>query len=284
LRNGRSIDDAILDAPIEIDGWKPENFGARHHGRVSMVEAFARSLNTAAVRLAQDVGIDEVIRAARDLGLDAPLARTPSLALGTSEVSLLDLTGAFASVRAGTTPVEPWGIAAFGGEEQRRLFIAGPPVKPQRSLARHQPQLIELLDAVVDQGTGRAAALDRPTAGKTGTSQNSRDAWFVGFTDTLVVGVWVGNDDDTPMKGVTGGSLPAMIWKNFMSEALPLIEKPAPTVAGDETTGSARASDSTEQPDGPQCNVRACESAYRSFRASDCTYQPYSGPRRLCER
>jgi membrane peptidoglycan carboxypeptidase len=286
LRNGLSLNDAILDAPVEIDGWEPENFAQRYYGRVSVAEAFARSLNTAAVRLAQDVGIDEVIAAARDLGIDAPLAKTPSLALGTSEVSLLDLTGAFAAVRAGVTPVEPWGIAGFGAEDQTRLFTAGPSQKPQRSLARYQAQLVELLELVVDRGTGRAAALDGLAAGKTGTSQSFRDAWFIGFAEPLVVGVWVGNDDDRPMKNVTGGSLPAMIWKSFLSEALPLVEqKPLRTVAGDETTGSARASDSSEpEANAGQCNYRACESAYRSFRTSDCTYQPYRGPRRLCEK
>jgi 1A family penicillin-binding protein len=286
LRNGLSLNDAILDAPVEIDGWEPENFAQRYYGRVSVAEAFARSLNTAAVRLAQDVGIDEVIAAARDLGIDAPLAKTPSLALGTSEVSLLDLTGAFAAVRAGVTPVEPWGIAGFGAEDQTRLFTAGPSQKPQRSLARYQAQLVELLELVVDRGTGRAAALDGLAAGKTGTSQSFRDAWFIGFAEPLVVGVWVGNDDDRPMKNVTGGSLPAMIWKSFLSEALPLVEqKPLRTVAGDETTGSARASDSSEpETNTGHCNYRACESAYRSFRTSDCTYQPYRGPRRLCEK
>jgi membrane peptidoglycan carboxypeptidase len=159
-------------------------------------------------------------------------------------------------------------------------------VKPQRSLAAYQEQLVDLLELVVERGTGRAAALDGLAAGKTGTSQSFRDAWFVGFAEPLVVGVWVGNDDDTPMKNVTGGSLPAMIWKSFMSEALPLVErKPPRNVASDETTGSARKSDSSE-PDAPagQCNYRACEDAYRSFRASDCTYQPYGGPRRLCEK
>jgi penicillin-binding protein 1A len=286
LRNGRSLDDTILDAPIEIGGWEPDNFGERYYGRVTLAEAFARSLNTAAVRLAQEIGIDEVIAAARDLGIDAAVAKTPSLALGTSEVSLLDLTGAFASVRAGVTPVEPWGIAGFGGQDQPRLFTAGPSVKPQRSLAQYQTQLIELLELVIDRGTGHAAALDGFAAGKTGTSQSFRDAWFIGFAEPLVVGVWVGNDDDKPMKNVTGGSLPAQIWKSFMTEALPLMESwPARTVSGDETTGAARMPDSSEQEaSAGQCNYRACESAYRSFRASDCTYQPYSGPRTLCEK
>ena len=122
LRNGISPIDRIEDAPFEIEGWSPENFGGDFRGRVSLAEAFARSLNAASAQLALDVGLDEVIAAARDLGLDAPLKKMPSLALGSSEVSLLDLTGAYASVRAGVTPIEPWGIAALGMEKKRRFI------------------------------------------------------------------------------------------------------------------------------------------------------------------
>src|SRR6185436_6880808 len=134
-------------------------------GRVSLAEAFARSLNTATVRLAMDVGIDEVIAAARDLGIEAPLAKTPSLALGSSEVSLLDLTGAYASVRAGLAPVEPWGIEAFGTDERARMFRVGPPIIPEHQLQPYQDPLVGLLRLVVDRGTGQAAGLDGFAAG-----------------------------------------------------------------------------------------------------------------------
>jgi len=142
----------------------------------------------------------------------------------------------------------------------------------------HRDELTRLLQGVVQQGTGRAAALDDGTAaGKTGTSQDYRDAWFVGFNETLAVGVWVGNDDRTPMKGVTGGSLPAAIWKRFVSAATPLVGRmSAPVVA--ET---ARSAAPTKQ---AQCDQNACAAAYNSFRPSDCTYQPYDGPRRLCDK
>jgi penicillin-binding protein 1A len=273
LRNGFSPRDQIEDGPLEIDGWSPENFGGDFRGRVSIAEAFARSLNAATVRLALEVGLDEVISAARDLGLDAPLKKIPSLALGSSEVSLLDLTGAYASVRAGVAPIEAWGISGLG-TEQTQVVPVGPEVKPARSLEAHQGVLVGLLKLVVDRGTGRAAALDRFAAGKTGTSQNYRDAWFIGFTEDLVVGVWVGNDDDTPMKSMTGGKLPASIWKDFMTEAMKIAEKkPAALV------GEARADAS-----GPQCDYRACARAYRSFQPEDCSYQPYGGPRRICEK
>jgi 1A family penicillin-binding protein len=277
LRNGMSPRDRIDDAPLEIDGWSPENFDGRFRGRVSLAEAFARSLNAATVRLALEVGLNEVIAAARDLGIDAPLQKTPSLALGSSEVSLLDLTGAYASVRAGVTPIEPWGTAAFGTDDQSRLFTLGPAVRPQRSLEPYQETLVGLLNLVVDRGTGRAAGLDGFAAGKTGTSQNYRDAWFVGFSELLVVGVWVGNDDGTPMDKVTGGRLPALIWKDFMTKALAIA-------AAGEGASVGQASTDAPRDSGPQCNYRACARAYRSFRTSDCSFQPYGGPRKLCDK
>ena len=280
FRNGRAWNDRIQDAPLEVDGWRPQNFG-RYYGRVSLAEAFARSLNSAAVRLALEVGIDEVVAAARDLGIDAPLTETPSLALGSSEVTLLDLTGAYASVRAGVAPVEPWGIAAFGTAEQPHLFALGPPVKPERALGPHHEPLVGLLKLVVDRGTGRAAALDGFAAGKTGTSQNYRDAWFVGFDEALVVGVWVGNDDGAPMDEVTGGELPALIWREFMVRATDIARGAPASVA---SAAGPRADSDPNQAAAPRCNYRACARAYRSFRSSDCSFQPYRGRRKLCVR
>src|SRR5215470_4366120 len=300
LRKGLGPNDMIDAGPVEINGWEPENFGGREYGRVTLADAFAHSINTAAVRLAMDVGLDEVIRAARDLGIDARLPKVPSLALGAAEVSLLDLTGAFASVRAGRTHVEPWGIAAFGPEGQARLQTMGPPmVGSQQSLAPYQQPMIDLLRQVVERGTGRAAALNGFAAGKTGTSQNHRDAWFIGFNDSLVVGVWVGNDDGTSMNRVVGGTLPASIWKRFMTQAAaltPQTDARAVNVTDDRATGQApsqpqasqgsqssqAAQASPNEAQQPQCDYRACASR-KSFRPSDCTYQPYDGPRRLCE-
>jgi penicillin-binding protein 1A len=306
LRKGRGPNDTIDAGPVEINGWEPENFGGHEYGRVTLADAFARSINTAAVRLAMDVGLDEVIRAARDLGIDARLPKVPSLALGAVEVSLLDLTGAFASVRAGRTHVEPWGIAAFGPEGQPRLQTMGPPmVGSQQSLGRYQQPMIDLLRGVVEHGTGKAAALNGFAAGKTGTSQNHRDAWFIGFNESLVVGVWVGNDDGTSMKGVVGGALPAAIWKRFMTQAPGLMAQSDARAANSTDDRAAPASSPTSQAQASQpkpsqgsqaslipqassnqpqaqCDYQACASR-RSFRASDCTYQPYSGPRRSCE-
>jgi penicillin-binding protein 1A len=302
LRKGLGPNDMIDAGPVQINGWEPENYGGHEYGRVTLADAFAHSINTAAVRLAMNVGLDEVIRAARDLGIDARLPKVPSLALGATEVGLLDLTGAFASVRAGRTHVEPWGIAAFGPEGQARLQTMGPPmVGSQQSLAPYQQPMVDLLRQVVERGTGKAAALNGFAAGKTGTSQNHRDAWFIGFNESLVVGVWVGNDDGTSMNRVVGGTLPASIWKRFMTQAAaltPQTDARAVNVTEDRAAQGASQAQTTQAPQAPQatqttqassnepqpaqCDYRACASR-KSFRPSDCTYQPYSGPRRLCE-
>ena len=273
LRNGYSPDDTIDASPVEIGRWRPENYGGQQYGRMTLSHAFAHSVNSAAVRLAMAVGLDKVVGAARDLGLRAPLAKVPSMALGSNEVSLLDLTGTFASVRSGRR-VEPWGITAFGAEGTG-LRSLGAPGGSGDELPYHQ-QLTRLLQDVVERGTGRAAALDGETvAGKTGTSQDYRDAWFVGFTDTLVAGVWVGNDDGAPMKAVTGGSLPAEIWKRFVAAATPRLQQSQFVVP--RTDDGLRPTDQQ-----PKCDVSACAAAYNSFRASDCTYQSYGGQRKMC--
>ena len=286
LRKGLSPDSMIDASPIAIDGWEPENFGGHEFGRMPLSRAFAQSVNSAAIRLSETVGLDEVVAAARELGLDAPLAKVPSMALGTSEVNLLDLTGAFASVRAARPRIEPWGIAAFG-QEGGGLRSLGPPATSVQELPHHQ-EMTRLLRDVVERGTGRAAKLDEgETAGKTGTSQEYRDAWFVGFTDALIVGVWVGNDDRTPMQGVTGGSLPAVIWRRFVSGAVPLMKQdnqPAASAQDTAVTGTLPTqATTTETASQPQCNQKACAAKYSSFRASDCTYKSFYGKRRLCE-
>lgn len=275
LKAGLTLSDRVLDAPIDIDGWSPENSGGNYRGWVTLAEAFARSLNAASVALAEEVGLDNVIAAARELGIDAPLASTPSLALGTSEVNLLNLTSAYASVQLGRAPVKPWGIIEFQAAGQPNVFRVGSQSKPNVDLSPYQSDLLGLLQLVVERGTGRGADPGSFAAGKTGTSQNNRDAWFVGFTESLVVGVWVGNDDDTPMKGVTGGALPAHIWRDFMRQATA-----EPTPNGVLSTGAASDGQGATQ----SCNITACSRSYRSFRPSDCTYQPYSGGRRLCEK
>jgi penicillin-binding protein 1A len=276
LRNGFAVDDIIDASPIEIGKWRPENYGGERYARMALSDAFAQSVNSAAVRLAMTVGLENVVTAARDLGLNAPLAKVPSMALGSNEVTLLNLTAAFGTVKA-RRKLEPWGITAFGAEGTGRRSLGAPEASTEHLLALED--LEGLLKRVVDSGTGRAARLDDGSAaGKTGTSQDYRDAWFIGFNKALVVGVWIGNDDRGPMKVVTGGSIPAEIWKQFVVAATAKLDGEAGPQAANvsETSGVKEAQ--------PLCDRDACAAAYASFRASDCTYHSYAGRRKVCAK
>ena len=216
LRAGVHPDSRISDQPITIGDYEPKNFGRGYRGDVAVRSAFAASINTVAVRLSEAVGRESVIATARDLGISTPLQPSPSIALGSFEVNLLELTAAYAAVAAGAYPVKPWAITAF---DQVPRSVR-PPAGSGAWLLTEADDARSLLSDVVRSGTGRRARLKVATYGKTGTSQDHRDAWFIGFAGDLVVGVWVGNDDFSPMRHVTGGSLPAEIWHGFMVEAL----------------------------------------------------------------
>jgi penicillin-binding protein 1A len=216
---GLRADETVADTPIQLANWRPRNFDNRVVGEVTMREAFARSVNTSAVRVAQRAGIDSVIRAARALGITTPIARNLSVSLGSSETSLLEMTGAFAAFANGGNGALPYAIVEIrdtGGKVlYRRAGTGLGPVIGRPALAT----MNDLMQAVVREGTGRAAALDRPAGGKTGTTNDYRDAWFVGFTADFVGGAWFGNDDGDEMERTTGGSLPARLWKAVMVEA-----------------------------------------------------------------
>jgi penicillin-binding protein 1A len=220
MEDGLTPDHQMEDRPIRVDGWSPDNYAGRYHGRVTLREAFARSLNSVAVQVLQRVGAEKVAETAHRLGISADLKAHPSLALGTSEVSLLELTGAYAVFANRGHAVFPHGIEEIRDSEGRVLYRrqssgTGRVVQP-----RHLQRVTDLLRANVEWGTGKSAAPGRPAAGKTGTSQDFRDAWFIGFTAELVTGVWVGNDDGRPMDLVTGGSLPAQLWHRTTVAAL----------------------------------------------------------------
>ena len=215
LERGLHPDDMVTDARVDVGGWKPRNFDGRFRGSVPMREAFAQSLNAAAVRLADRAGRARVAEAARRLGITSDLAPDLTIALGSSGVRLIELTSAYATFANGGAGVIPYGVREIEGIFRRAGTGAGEAVAPGVVASMN-----DLLAAVVSQGTGKAARLaDRRSAGKTGTSQSFRDALFVGFTGNLVAGVWVGNDDGTPMDEVTGGGLPARIWHDFMTAA-----------------------------------------------------------------
>ncbi|MGH6942881.1 MAG: transglycosylase domain-containing protein, partial [Geminicoccaceae bacterium] len=234
LEAGYRPEDTISAAPIEIDGWSPKNFVDDYPNEISLTDALARSVNTAAVRLSEQVGRERVVKMAKRLGIVSELHDHPSLALGSSEVRLLDLTAAYATVANGGRLVWPEGVEAIegvGGETlYRRREIDDPVLEP--SVVR---AMRAMLQTAVSRGSGWRASMRRFVAGKTGTSSDNRDAWFVGFTDTLVVGVWVGNDDGRPMQRVTGGGVPAMIFHDFILRAegdLPFRPLPPPPKPG----------------------------------------------------
>ena len=216
FRAGMTPEDFVEDTPITSGTYRPSNHGGKYRGRITLRQAFAASSNVAAVRLTQKVGVDAVIKVARDLGVTAPLTEDLSLALGTSEIPLIELAQAYATVAAGAYPVIAHGLPP---EEQgwfERLMSR------QRHFSQDELEMIrDLLSSAANRGTGSAAALRTSTFGKTGTTQDSRDAIFVGYAGGLVTAVWVGNDDNTPLPGGSaGGGVPARIWRNFMSGAI----------------------------------------------------------------
>ena len=216
LEAGLTPETTMVDQPVSVGKWQPKNDNGRYTGEVSLRDALAHSINTISVQISQRVGLNTVVDMAHRLGIAEDLQPLPSLALGTAEVSLLELTGAYDAVANGGFGVVPHGIQEIRTRDGQVLYQrqgSG----PGRVLSDQVDQeMNQLLAGVVESGTGRAALLDRPAAGKTGTTQDFHDAWFVGYTADLIAGVWVGNDDNEPMKRVTGGSLPVRIWHDFM--------------------------------------------------------------------
>ncbi|MGB6320383.1 MAG: PBP1A family penicillin-binding protein [Xanthobacteraceae bacterium] len=218
LRKGYTPDSVIVDRPISVGDWEPENYGDRYFGPVTLRTAFAHSLNSVAVQLAQAVGIQNVIATAKQLGIRSDLPVVPSVALGSGAVTPLEMTRAFAAIATNTTSFDSYAVRTIN-EGDRSVFARATPALSSTDNPTVHAEMLDLLSSVVREGTGTAARLDRPVGGKTGTSEDYRDAWFVGFTSDLVVGVWVGNDDNSPMNDVVGGSVPAAIWHDFVSAA-----------------------------------------------------------------
>ena len=232
IREGMRPDDVIDNSEITEGSYRPRNSGGRYSPQITLEDAFARSSNVAAVRLFNQIGSEAVIATARDFGVESPLPEgDPSLALGSSTMTLLELTAAYAGVAGNSFPVQPH---AFAQDEKGWFdWLWG----GSSSLWANEHKSIEqLLRKTVNQGTGRAAMLSIPNYGKTGTSQDNRDALFVGYADDLVVGIWIGNDDNSPLDGVSGGGMPARIWRDFMVQALgkgTVVPRPQPTASPD---------------------------------------------------
>ncbi len=220
LERGLTPETVREDKPIALKGWKPENYSREYHGPVTLTQALALSLNTVSVRLALEFGPIAVARTAYRLGVASKLDANPSLALGTSEVSLIELVSAYASFANGGNAVATHVVERVRTHDGKVLFAR----KPQNFGRIVEPRYVAMMNAMMREtlviGTARNAQLPGwPAAGKTGTSQDFRDAWFVGYTSHLVAGVWLGNDDSSPMKKATGGGLPVDIWSRVMKSA-----------------------------------------------------------------
>jgi penicillin-binding protein 1A len=233
FEHGHKPSDVMDDGPVDIHGWKPGNYEGHFEGDITLTRAFAKSSNVVAAQLTAEVGPKAVVKTAHRLGINSSLLAVPSLALGSSAVTPLELTSAYAPFANGGEAVIPHGIIDIKTRSgkviwERKGSGTGRVMSPENAA-----EVVSMMTEVMATGTGKAARLDeRPSAGKTGTTQDYHDAWFVGFTADLVTGVWVGNDDNSSMSRATGGGLPAHVFHSFMEAAeqgMPV--KPLPALA-----------------------------------------------------
>jgi penicillin-binding protein 1A len=219
----------VIDQPINVGNWHPRNYSGKYEGRITLRMALADSVNSVAVQLSEAVGRERVVEMAQRLGITTKINPDPSVALGTNEVTLFDMTKAYAHLASGGYNVMPYSILRVETSDGHKLYER----IPSNSIELLRPPVVNMMNnmliAVTTLGTGRGAQIGRPIAGKTGTTSDYHDAWFIGFTPNLVTGVWVGNDDTKPMKKVSGSTLPASIWHEYMADALrgvPVAEIP----------------------------------------------------------
>ena len=251
LERGLTPDSVREDRPIDVKGWRPENYNREYFGPVTLTRALALSLNTVAVRLALEVGPQAVVRTAHRLGIASKLEPNASIALGTSEVSLIEMVAAFAPFSNGGIAVVPHVVERVRTKQGRQLYDSADASLGRVVEERYVGMMNAMMAETLISGTARRGQLPGwPAAGKTGTSQDFRDAWFIGYTGYLVAGVWLGNDDNAPTHHTTGGSLPVEIWSRFMKTAhqgVPVVElagvaapgfEPAPVPPGTLPWGS----------------------------------------------
>ena len=216
VQDGFEPDDMIMDTPISIKNWKPENADKKYHGEVTLTEAFAKSYNLATINLSEMLNKSDIIRNANRMGITTEIENSPALALGTSEVRVIDMATAYASIANGGFAVWPHTIKEIYTKDGFQLYQRNPDEKKRIIKEKHIKKITAMLQEVIKSGTGRRAKISEFSAGKTGTSQDNRDAWFVGFNENLITAVWLGNDDNSPMNGISGSNLPAEIWKKIM--------------------------------------------------------------------
>lgn len=247
---GYDMNAYVEDAPITLyvkgsGEWSPKNYEPNYRGMITLTEALTNSVNTATVRVSQAVGLEAVRRVAADFGLESDLAQGPAIVLGASGATLLEMTGAYAGILNGGSAVRPYGLVELRIQGDDTALMGQEGGIGERVISETAArQLTYMMTQVIERGTGGRARLEgREAAGKTGTTSDYRDAWFIGFTADYVVGVWMGNDDNTPLTGVTGGGLPAEIWREVMvrieqdqpATPLPMIrpqELPPPSFEG----------------------------------------------------
>jgi penicillin-binding protein 1A len=221
LEAGYTPGDTVVDEPVTINGWSPRNSTRTHAGPVTIREAFARSINTISAKLGQEVGFRTVADMAQRFGITTEVNTHPSMVLGTSDVRLLDMTRAFAAVARKGVAVTPYGIRRVTTAEGRQLLYQHESDEARVLVAPWvAAQMTDLLQAAVMTGTGRAAQIGRPVAGKTGTTSANKDGWFIGFSSGLTTGVWMGRDDARAIPGLQGGRYPAAAFHNFMVRAV----------------------------------------------------------------
>ncbi|HNS44523.1 MAG TPA: PBP1A family penicillin-binding protein [Alphaproteobacteria bacterium] len=217
---GANEDTIVEDSPITEGKYRPTNFGNKYYGEVRLIDALTLSLNTVSVKLAKAVGIEKVIDVARRMGITADLEPNLSLALGSSEVPMIEMAGAYATIASGGYAVKPYGITKIKEKDSGKVLYEYKQEPAPRMFRSHDIQvLVNMMISVVQNGTGQGAKSAFFVAGKTGTTQDHRDAWFDGFSQDYVAVVWFGNDDNAPMNRVTGGSLPARAWRDIVAAA-----------------------------------------------------------------
>jgi penicillin-binding protein 1A len=220
LESGMKPTDTIVDEPVEIDGWRPRNATRTHQGPVTLREAFARSINTVSAKIGDDLGFSTIADMARRFGISGEISTYPSMVLGTSDVRLIDMTRAFASVANRGVAVTPYAIRRVVTADGRQLYQHQSDENRVLVAPWVAAEMTDLLQSAVLTGTGRAAQIGRPVAGKTGTTSSNKDGWFIGFSSGITAGVWMGRDDARPIGGLQGGTAPARAFHDFMVRAV----------------------------------------------------------------
>ena len=278
---GYSPNDTVVDEPLTIDipgsgPWSPRNYTNNYYGRVTLTQALRDSLNIPAVKVSEFVGRELVRQVATQFGLESDLAAGPALALGASESTLIEMTGAYAGILNGGSSVQPYGLIELSlmGESEP-LMGTGGGIGERVIQEQAAGQLIYMMEKVVSEGTGQRASFGgRQLAGKTGTTQAARDAWFVGFSADYVAGVWMGYDDNTPLTGVTGGGLPAEIWRETMSRIHAEVPARAVPMLGPEQAGRTREQDAPASPNGGGGAVGLLENLLNSILGGGSSAAP----------